>query len=339
MQSIATGITNYIASLDPEEAKAMKTAEYNAVFAESVRELLRRSPDAAEYLLAHVNAIYFVKDRTPRKSSAGDADPVVLKVVLDDSASRVELNAYRELLALEMHKRGFRFERVEIIPAKGNMRQRRLYPDARDHMRELFCGPDEQVADSHQAPSFTLGEIAELSGRIEAEGLSEKFGKALSAAAGAYDVVSVMDASEGQPQAMRRDVFDQARLLADFKKALILALGDIDRAKAVLDRIETAALDEVRYDEGRRKAYRTYWLFLYVGDRDTELAVRKVVSAYAPEIRSKCANLGLYLRGVSIRLTPEPLRGRQAFPEGTWPVPMNSYQIKFIEPREEEPEP
>lgn len=93
MQSISTGITNLIARLDPEEARALKIARNNKTFEEAVRLVWKDNPDAASYLLAHVNSIYAIKDETLRKSAYRDERIYSLTVCMDDSMAKSERNA------------------------------------------------------------------------------------------------------------------------------------------------------------------------------------------------------------------------------------------------------
>lgn len=147
MESAATGLTNLLAQLDPEQAKLFKTAENNVRFKEAVRRTWADNPDAAEFLLAHTNALYFAKDETPRKGPGKDEDRFVLGAYLDDSTARAELNARRERLQFAAAQEGIHVDEIRILPAQRGVKERHLFPESVERMAELFDpAPREQPA-------------------------------------------------------------------------------------------------------------------------------------------------------------------------------------------------
>ena len=88
MESIATGVSNLLASLDVDATRELRIALNNQRFKDAVMGAWADNPDAALYVLAHTNSLYVEKDTAPRKGRDKDRDHVVLGVYLDDSLAR-----------------------------------------------------------------------------------------------------------------------------------------------------------------------------------------------------------------------------------------------------------
>lgn len=138
MQSVSTGLSNLLATLDPDAAKMLRIAQNNLKYKKAVQDTWSDSSDAAEYLLAHTNSIYFKKDETPRKGVDKDKDRFVLGVYLDDSTARAEVNARRELLRLALTKEGIHIDELLIHPATRGVKEHHLFPESIAHIDELF---------------------------------------------------------------------------------------------------------------------------------------------------------------------------------------------------------
>ncbi|MEA5021113.1 MAG: hypothetical protein VB027_12240 [Gordonibacter sp.] len=153
MQSVSTGLSNLLASLDPDAAKMLRIAQNNLKYKKAVQDTWADSPDAAEYLLAHTNSIYFKKDETLRKGVDKDKDRFVLGVYLDDSTARAEVNARRELLRLALTKEGIHIDELLIHPATRGVKEHHLFPESIAHINELFGNDiprDRPPYDSHK---------------------------------------------------------------------------------------------------------------------------------------------------------------------------------------------
>lgn len=208
----------------------------------------------------------------------GPAVHRVLGVYLDDPAARAELNARRESLTLALLQDGFSFDEVRIIPSKLGMRERRAFPEVRRRVERILSGETPLPASDRSA---------------EANGAAEQFGSARSAA-------------------------DEARLLETFKRAVCLAMGDIDHAQAFLSRIEGAALVERYAAKKRRQGKAIFALRLFTC---SPAPMREVVGTFGPSIMAHAKELGLNLAGIDIWESPSHLSGCQAFPAAGSPIP------------------
>lgn len=138
MQSIGTGISNLIQDLDGDKAKLFRIAQNNTRFKSAVRRTWSDNPDAAEYLLAHTNSLFFEEDATPRKGADKDQKRYVLGVYLDDSTARAELNGRRETLQLAAAQEGLHVDDIRILPAQMGMKERHLFPESVEYVNDLF---------------------------------------------------------------------------------------------------------------------------------------------------------------------------------------------------------
>lgn len=143
MQSIGTGISNLIQDLDGDAAKLFRIAQNNVRFKTAVRRAWSDNPDAAEYLLAHTNSLFFEEDTAPRKGADKDAKRFVLGVYLDESTARAELNARREKLQFAAAQEGLHVDDIRILPAQMGMKERHLYPESVEYVNTLlgFAAP------------------------------------------------------------------------------------------------------------------------------------------------------------------------------------------------------
>lgn len=284
MQSVSTGIRRYLDTLDPTAAKAVRAARNNQRFAAAVERIWDDNPLAGDFVLAHVNSLFFAKEETPCKG--GSAEHRVLGVYLDDPAARAELNARRESLTLALLQDGFSFDEVRIIPSKLGMRERRAFPEVRERVERILSG---------EAP------LPDSSKPVEESSEAEQLGSSRTAA-------------------------DEARLLETFKRAVCLAMGDIDHAQAFLSRIEGAALIERYAAKKRRQGKAIFALHLFTC---SPAPMREVASTFGPSIMAHAKELGLNLTGIDVLESPPHLSGCQAFPAAGPPIPYrNDNQTK-----------
>ena len=230
MQSVSTGIAKYLETLDPTASKALRAARNNRRFAAAVERVWDDNPLAGDFVLAHVNSLYFAKDEAPRKGPDKDVDRYVMGVYVDDATARAELNARRETLALALMQDGFRFDEIRIIAAKLGMRERRAFPEKLERVARVLAGEDPDGNDGAQ---------------------------------GAQDA-----AAERSVRGVRMLEVDEARLLQTFKRAACQAIGDIDQAAALLARVEGASLVERYGAERKRQRRACYAIRLYAAAPD-----------------------------------------------------------------------
>lgn len=282
MQSVSTGIAKYLAALDPNASKALRAARNNRKFAAAVERVWEDNPLAGDFVLAHVNSLYFAKDDAPRKGQNKDVDRYIMGVYVDDATARAELNARRETLALALMQDGFRFDEIRIIASKLGMRDRRAFPDKLERIKQVLAG-DPSHPDA-------------------AETLDQKAG------------ASVSSRSRGNRLLER----DESKLLETFKRAVCLAFGDLDQAAAFLSRIEGAALIE-RYGVERRRQHQTWYACRLYASAPVHLD--EILQAFAPSIISHAKELGLNLVGIDVLQSPPELVGNRAFPAAGTPRP------------------
>ncbi|HIT44530.1 MAG TPA: hypothetical protein IAC28_00340 [Candidatus Aphodovivens excrementavium] len=290
MQSVSTGIARYLSALDPSAGKTLRAARNNRRFAAAVERVWDDNPLAGDFVLAHVNSLYFAKDETPRKGQGKDADRYVLGVYVDDPAARAELNARRETLALALMQDGFRFDEIRIIAARLGMRERRAFPAAFERVARVLAGEEPAERKTRDGGAKAAENGAQSGGSSCAEG------------------------AEGDR--MREQ--DESRLLQTFKRAACQAIGDIDQAASLLSRVEGASLVERYPSGGRRQRQAWYACQLRVASPD---AFKGIFQAFGPSIIAHAKELGLNLVGIDVVQSIPELAGNRAFPASGSPKP------------------
>lgn len=301
MQSIGSGIANYLQALDPSAAKAARAARNNARFEEVVRRVWDDNPFAAEYVLAHVNSLYFAKedpqkDQAPQGASSGGKS--VLGLYVDDAAARAEVNARRETLMLALMQDGFRIDEVRILPSRLGMRERRAFPASCKRVERMLAGtaePEPATADDASARAGSPSGAAP-SACAAAQGGAHRMGNPLKEA-------------------------DESKLLETFKRAVCLAVGDIDQASALLSHVEGAHLEQRYADRRKRQASACYACKLYAPDPGR---VAGIVESFAPSIIAHAKELGLCLVGIDVIRSAPEMAGCRAFPVQGRPKPLQS---------------
>lgn len=322
MQSIGTGASNVLAEFGPELAAVLRNAQNNEKYARSVRKAWADNPEAADYLLAHTNVMFFEKDEAPRKGPDSVKDRYNLCVYVDDSLANSELNARRELLVLMLAQEGMHFQNLVIRFATKDAKERHLFPELVEEARSRAQGNRREEA-AQQEPASDE-DIAELAGRIDDPVLSERFRTAMTVTSG--DPSSRPDSSNSWigREGADRQIKDESRLLEILKRAFCQAFEDYEQAWAVLERVEGASLDEVSFSKTARSGTARYRCHLYTSDSE---GLREILAAYGGTVASRAKTLGLTLAGISVHESPEPIRGMHAFPESGHPLPMRAYKL------------
>ncbi|MCD8316440.1 MAG: hypothetical protein LUB61_03420 [Eggerthellaceae bacterium] len=138
-------LDDYISKQPSSLTNSMKAHRNNHLFRESVLEVWKDNPDGAQFLLEHINALYFMKDKAPKK--ANSQDEFYCEIAVDDSMAKAEINARRELLVLSMQERGFDFSSLRIVSARGNMKQRHPFiVEEKDEEEKPLSVPLERQA-------------------------------------------------------------------------------------------------------------------------------------------------------------------------------------------------
>lgn len=324
MQSMETGVANMLADFGPELAAALRSAQNNDKFAQSVRKTWSDNPDVADFLLAHTNVIFFEKDQAPRKGSAGGKDRFDLCVYVDDSLANSELNARRELLVLMLAQEGILFQNLNIRFATRGTKERHLFPEVIDKLGRGAQNRREEVRPS-RGETASDQDIAELAAKIDDPRLAERFKTAMTTTVGnpaaTPDPTNSWIGREGTDYQVR----DESRLLEILKRAFCQAFDDFEQAGAVLERIEGASLDEVSTSRYARSSITRYRCHLYTSCPE-ELGT--VLAAHGGTVIACAKGLKLYLTGISVHRSPDPVKGRRAFPRSGHPVPMRAYRLQ-----------
>lgn len=152
MESLATGISNLLAALDPDEAKLLRIAQNNTRYKNSVVSTWSDDPNVADFLLSHTNGLYFKEDTAPRKGAAKDKGWYLLGVYIDDSMARSEINARRELLRLAMAQEGLHVDEIVIHPARAGMKEHHLFPESVERIAQLLGCAQADSPSGKRAP-------------------------------------------------------------------------------------------------------------------------------------------------------------------------------------------
>ncbi len=128
MQSFAKCLGSLVGSLGPEGEKAVSVAQANAAYVKAVREVWK-AETARRMILDHTNAFYIRRDDTPRKGPKKDEPYIVCEVCMDEPLLRTEMDARKEMVALQLMQQGLRFNEIRVIPARRGMRQRHPFAE------------------------------------------------------------------------------------------------------------------------------------------------------------------------------------------------------------------
>ena len=166
MESIGTGLGDWVSSIDPEVAKRLKGAQNNKRFESAVRRTWLDNPLAADYVLAHINGLYLAVDDSPKTGAGKRGKSVVYGIYLDDSAAKAEIDARQETLRLALAKEGITFDAFRFHTATLGMRDRHAFPASVQAVNEALLGatpiPDSEPAPSSQTAAFKAEDEARL---------------------------------------------------------------------------------------------------------------------------------------------------------------------------------
>ncbi len=129
MQTISTELDMLVANLGEEAARAMKRARNKERYRAAVERTWRMRPEVARLVLAHTNGIFIAKDERPRRGPDRDRDWWVFGIYLDDAMVRTEVDAWQSVLLQALHDEGISVDELRFLPAKWDMRTRKLFPE------------------------------------------------------------------------------------------------------------------------------------------------------------------------------------------------------------------
>ncbi|MEY8460276.1 hypothetical protein AALA69_03995 [Eggerthellaceae bacterium 24-137] len=129
MPSIFSELNQFAANLPPEAAAALKRARNKERYRAAVERTWRNRPEVARFVLVHTNGIYIAKDERPRKGPDRHRDRWVFGIYLDDATARTEVDAWQSVLLQALHAEGMTIDELRFLPAKWDMRARKLFPE------------------------------------------------------------------------------------------------------------------------------------------------------------------------------------------------------------------
>ncbi len=123
MKGIDKILTTVVEELGCDTTNMATIARNNIAYRTAVKNIWRDQA-SRKLILDHTNAFYIREDKTPKKGPYKDKPYIICDIVLDDGLVRSEIDTHRELLMAHLLNEGLKFEKINIIPAKGNMRKR-----------------------------------------------------------------------------------------------------------------------------------------------------------------------------------------------------------------------
>ena len=240
MQSLGEGLALQVSQLDGRPERAFAAARNNALFEQAVRQTWADSPNAAEFVLAHVNSLFLAKDETPRKGAALEKPRYVMGVYLDDPMARSELNARREVLMLHLMRLGLSFGELRIIPSTLGMRERRLYPASFERMEQLL-GTAPAPSEPEWRPHFLSdAQIEGACAQVEDAALAAALASAMRAWAAPSPGAGAPLAQDASGEGPRPAA--ETQRAAVVRRALCLACESLEEAEALLEGVARIGL-------------------------------------------------------------------------------------------------
>lgn len=129
MPSVFSELSQFARNLPPEAAAALKRARNKERYRAAVERTWRNRPEVARFVLIHTNGIYIAKDERPRKGPDRHRDWWVFGIYLDDATARTEVDAWQSVLLQALNAEGLSVDEVRFLPAKWDMRTRKLFPE------------------------------------------------------------------------------------------------------------------------------------------------------------------------------------------------------------------
>lgn len=120
---------------------------------------------------------------------------------------------------------------------------------------------------------------------------------------------------------------DQSFLLEIVKRAFCRSFENLDQGWSILEKIEGAALAEVRFSKRAKRGIRRYRLHLYATEHEK---VSTVIDAFENTVISRARPLGLIICDIRVHESGENLRGKRAFPRTGRPVPLEDLNLQEL---------
>lgn len=136
MRSFSSELNEVIIKWGPQAISALKRSRNKGRFRVAVERTWRSRPDIARFVLMHTNGIYIAKDEHPRKGPDKDRAWWVFGIYMDDAMARTEVDAWQSVLFQSLHREGLSIDELRILPAKWDMRKRKLFPELWEEYEE-----------------------------------------------------------------------------------------------------------------------------------------------------------------------------------------------------------
>lgn len=246
--------SRYLSQANPEIAKHLHTAKVRSGYVKALSRTWSSSPEVAQSILDHTNAVYVRKDTSLRKGADKNKPHILFEVYLDDPLFRAEMNARQEILQLALAEQDIRFDTFRIIPSKLGMRERHPFAgvsiDAPQELASRGVGDKTKVAiqgDQEVKQTFKRA-------------LCLAFGERAFAVVDMINKVSLTPGSSKTPEGVRQDYrWYVVRLYSeDARLKRIMAEYDADvvaKARELGLRISAIYVNEATVDMRGRHAY------------------------------------------------------------------------------------
>ena len=160
MPQLSSGVQGFLTSLGLEAAKHMRHQQIRERYKAAVQRVWADSSEAARLVLAHTNGMYVQKDERLRTGPHKHKDRIIFGVYLDDAVVRTEFDARQQMLVMALHQEGMSFDELRILHAKGDMRHRHAFPDAREGATS--ASPAMSTGSSAVAERTVMDEVKKL---------------------------------------------------------------------------------------------------------------------------------------------------------------------------------
>ncbi len=148
MPSISKGLNALVAKWGPEAERALARSRNRDRYRAAVMRTWRGRPEVARLVLMHTNGIYIAKDDRPRTGPDRHRDWWVFGIYLDDALVRTEVDAWQSVLLQCLRFEGITVDELRFLPAKWDMRQRKLFPELISGEEELpRANPERRFSD------------------------------------------------------------------------------------------------------------------------------------------------------------------------------------------------
>lgn len=136
MRSFSSELKEVVVKWGPQAVAALKRSQNKMHYRAAVERTWRKRPDIARFVLMSTNGIYIAQDKRLRKGPVNDRGWWVFGIYMDDAMARTEVDAWQSVLFQALQREGLSFDELKILPAKWDMRKRKLFPELWEESEE-----------------------------------------------------------------------------------------------------------------------------------------------------------------------------------------------------------